>query len=218
MEENQVISSLITAAAQVNYFIVTGGILALAAIGAKLFIKKDDGTIEVAGVDIPLNHTWLVMALLTVAHIYCACDLMVEIAGILQCGESQLSKSAWNALTRSADKLPIMSHMAERSPLCRGLLCLSDVRSISFVDRLMVLHILLVLAVFAASVRWLRTSSWRLRILTTLAAVLLVVVNWTVGSQWALLASDLARDGRGEAQEMYALRDQVGVTLGAKCP
>jgi hypothetical protein len=218
MVESDRISGLISAAAQVNSFIIMGGILALAVLGAKLFIKKDAGTVEVAGIDIPLNHTWLIMALLTIAHIYCAFDLMVETAGILKCGELQLSKTAWNALTRDAEKLPFMSHMAERSPLCRGWACFSDVRAISFVDRLMALHILLLLGVFAATVRWFRTSSWLLRILTTLVALLLLTMNWMAGSQWALLASDLARDGKGEAQEMYALRDEIVFEFGAKCP
>jgi len=206
---------MISAATQINYFLVLGGLLALTAILAKLFIRNNAGTIKIAGVDLPLNHTWIAMTLLTMAHAYYSWSMLVEVARILNCRNPALSIEAWTKLTGDADKLRVMYQMSERHPMSR--FPVSDVSSIGLNDLLLFMHILLVAGVFFATVRWFRTKSWRLRVFTTLAGLLLVLLNWFIGSQWALLASDLARTGRGDARKSVTLANYVASHASVKC-
>jgi len=216
--ESLSVPGLISAATQVNYFIVTGGLLAMTAVIAKLFIKDGSGTVKFLGFEVPLNHTWLAMALLTVAHVFYAWALLVEIAKVLDCGDASLSNFAWRHLTQNdADKLRVFYHMSERKPLPVGFLNLSNVSSVGVRDLMMLFHLLFGLAVFAATVRWFRTRTWRLRVWTTLAAILLVAVNWTAGSQWALLSSDLIRQGKNTPELMRKLRENVVRYSGETC-
>ncbi|HXI43777.1 MAG TPA: hypothetical protein VNH83_27595 [Bryobacteraceae bacterium] len=210
--------ALISAATQINYFLVLGGTLALAAILAKLFIRNNAGTIKIVGVDVPLNYTWIAMALLTLAHAFYSWSMLVEVARVLKCQNRAMSLAAWVKLTGDADRLRVMFQMAERRPFGLWPLRLfSDFSTVGFHDLLLGMHLLLVASVFAATVRWFRTTSWRLRILTTCAALLLVVANWFVGSQWALLASDLSYTGHGEKRKSVALANFVETHATIQC-
>lgn len=213
------VDAMISAATQINSFLILGGVLALAAILAKLFIRNNNGTVKIAGVDLPLNHTWIAMSLITLAHAYYAWSMLVEVARLLNCHDSTLSHTAWKELTGDADKLRVMFQMSEREPVTwwPGCLPISNVLTVGFTDTLLIMHTLLVAGVFFATVRWFRVKSWRLRILTTVAALVLVLSNWFVGSQWALLASDLARSGRGEPREAMDLADYVASHADVKC-
>lgn len=218
-------NGLISAATLINYFLILGGTFALSTILAKLFIRADPRTIKIVGIDLPLNHAWAAMALLTLAHAYFSWSLLVEIESVLSCSKADVSLTAWKNLTsEDAVKLPIMFHMAERHPIHWSrqgpvqivLRVFSNPFAVNLRDTLLGMHILLVAGVFAASVRWFRTT-WRLRILTTLLGLLLVIANWFVGSQWALLASDLLRTGRGDSREMISLANFVASNSDAQC-
>lgn len=207
--------SMISAATQINHFLVLGGVAALAVILAKLFIRNEAGTVKFAGVEIPLNHAWVAMALLTLAHAYYSWLMLVGVARILYCQDPTLSLAAWMKLTEDADKLRVMYQMSERHPM--GWLPVSNPWKLDWNDPLLIMHVLLVVGVFFATIRWFRTTSWPLRILTTVAGMLLVTANWYVGSQWALLASDLARTGRHARREAVPIERFVTSHVNIRC-
>lgn len=216
MTQELLYSGLISAAGQVSYFLVCGGIVAVVGLAAKTFIRNDEGVIDFKGVKIPLNYMWLVMTVLTLAHLFYSWALLVEVSRVLECNDMQLSSTAWRKLTQDAKDLRVLYGMSVREPTSIFGFALS-MPSAGYKDFLMWLHLTLAFCAFAATIRWFRTQSWRLRILTTVVAVALIAGNWTAGSNWALLASDLSRQGNNDPLRMTELRDFVVKHSGAKC-
>lgn len=216
MSDANLYQGLVSVAGQVNSFLVFGGIVALLALAAKFLIKNDEGTVPMGGVDISLNHIWIVMLLLTLAHVYYSWALLVEITRLLECNDKNISKSAWQQLTQDADNLRVLQGLSAREP-ANLFGAIFSRPSASTKDTLMLVHLALAVCVFFATVRWFRTRSWTLRTSTTVVAVALIAINWTAGSYWALLASDLKRHGDNEPVSMADLRKDIVRTSGASC-
>lgn len=202
-EEKQ-FAPLKSAATSVNDFLQVGALAALAAIAACWFAASETGKIKFGPIEIPVSGVSYAIVGLTLLHAFYAWSMLLHTAAVLNCKTAQMSRGAWASITDGSIRL--LFDMGERHPSGCGfgdLVC--SVPSISFKDYLMVAHVSLAVLVFFAVVQWRAPARWPTRITSTILAAVLVSANWWIGSQWALLASDLARTGRNEAGEAGAI-------------
>ena len=221
--------ALDSAAEQVSIFMIVGVFAALAIVTVRFFASNADAVeFEFFGAQfrIPLNRMWIVLVVLTVLHLYYATQLIVIVSGILDCKDAGLAMNAWTGLTGDASDRRLFFKMSERLPVDFGFIPLSvPFRSARF-DPLMAMHTALALLIFFATLRWRRTHRPGKRFVrsylvprgSSLAiAIVLVGTNWIIGSQWALLASDLPRLARNEPQYARNIQAFAVYRLGAEC-
>ena len=215
----QLLDPLQSAAESVNEFLIYGALFALAVVAAKLFVARE-GKVEIGPIAFPVAQAWVGVLALTLMHLYFSWSLLVHLSAVLDCGRADWAAEAWHAMTGGGVRL--MFDMGERLPSRCGVglsVCTSPT-AVSLADPLMLAHITLAVLVALATATWRAPARWRTRLLTTLAALVFVAVNWWAGSQWALLASDLARAGRGDPTMAGEIRQQVTRLVGtkARCP
>ncbi len=203
------------AAASVNEFLVYGLLFALAVVVTKWAIARD-GKVALGPVELPVAQAWIGILLLTLVHLYFSWSLLVHTSAVLDCARAGWSAQAWQALTGGA--LRLMADMGPRVPMRCGVggLACSSPAEVDLSDPLMLAHGALAGLVFMATACWRAPARWPTRLLTTLAALVFVGVNWWAGSQWALLASDLARAGRSNPTMAGEIRQQVQQLAGAR--
>lgn len=73
------------------------------------------------------------------------------------------------------------------------------------------------LAIFFAVLRW-RGAKWRVRIGTCIAAIFLTVMNWMIGSNWVVAASELSLENRVESTYLAKWRDLLEQSREGEVP
>ena len=151
------------------------------------------------GVQVGIGHFWLIVLALTFAHAYETHLFIQSAANLFHHQEHDVSARAWNALVRNG---PLFF---------RGLLPRLDYTDVQVgggeVVRLykmnpddpttLLVHVAAI-ACFISMVRF-RKTNWRVRIATFVAALLLTMGNWTIGSNWAVAASELKLEDKSES-------------------
>ncbi len=207
------------AAASVNEFLLYGLLFALAVVATKWLVARE-GKVALGPVELPVAQAWIGILLLTLLHLYFSWSLLVHTSAVLDCARAAWSAQAWQALTGGA--LRLMFDMGPRVPMRCGVgdLFCSSPAAVHLADPLMLAHVALAVLVFLATACWRAPAGWPIRLLTTLAALAFVLLNWWAGSQWALLVSDLARAGVSNPTMAGEIRQQVQRLAGerARCP
>lgn len=211
-------NSLLTAAEQLNSFLVLGGISAWIVVITKFF-ERDD-YVQILRVKIPLSHVWIPFLVLTAAHLYFSYFFILRSAQLLECEDVKAISITWARLTESdAKSLFVFYGMRERSPIpiFGALPLISHPESILKGDVLMAVHILFVFGVFFSTARFFGKVRVMTKVLTSLVGLSLLIINLVAGSQWALVASDLARHARDEPKKMEPILEMVRSFSASTC-
>jgi hypothetical protein len=181
-----VVDAVTSSAELLNALLVSG--LALAGVIVLLkIVGKDE--FEVWKVPIKLKYAGAVFALFTVAHLYLAV-LFIQDAYHIFFEHHELALDAWNTLHGKGfiffhgmvarvqlNRVYIGGHPAYEVPM-------------DWADPTTWLVHGAAILVFLAIVKW-KNANWKLRTITLTSAFLIIVVNWTVGSNWVIAASEL---------------------------
>jgi hypothetical protein len=206
-KENAV-ETLASVATGLTHVIVYGGILCLTILVAKVLLwKKKKPTFEVLGLPIDLDYAWVLIAGLTAAHAYVGYLFLRLLASIVDFRDQTLAKSAWEKLVTDFDKLTIFFSLEPRRVWIWGDIVVSSV-AIDPKDPIFLLHLAMAVAVVPAVIRW-RGAGKKRRVATILAAWALFLINWYVGSAWALSAGDLKHVGYNEGIQMCKTHEIV---------
>jgi len=194
MPRDQSIDRLLNAAELLNGVLVAawafaGAVVLLSLLGDAEARKK--GVVKVFGVDVPIKHAWVVFCVFTIGHAYWGLAFWQDCQKVLA-KDATVRAQAWEALTGS--KLWFFHGLVARVQAVERAGFLFYIMNI--LDPTTLLEHGVAVLVFFAILR-VRNVSWTIRFATGIAAVIIVVVNWWIGSAWAIMASQLSQSGSG---------------------
>lgn len=182
------VAGLLASAKWINGLLVFG----LALAGTIVLLKLSGKTeFEVFKVKFSTDAAWAVFGLLTLAHVYTAYVFVTDAYELFFLPGIDLPL-VWQKL-RSADLLFFHRLIARVEPVMiagpRGV----PIRlyKMSFSDPTTWLAHGSAILLFMAVIR-MRAASWIRRLATSVAAGLIVVVNWYIGGHWVVAASELS--------------------------
>lgn len=178
------IEGLLATAGRLEAVLTTGAALAGIIVFLKLIGKRQ---FKVWGVEVDLGYAWVVFCAFTCAHIYIAVRFVQRCLEIFTATEVS-NQDAWKALT--AGKLLWFDGLIARvEEVVTGTGIHLYVMDLS--DPTTWLAHIAVVALFVAILRW-REATWNVRVASLGAALVLSIVNWMVGSNWIIAASELS--------------------------
>jgi hypothetical protein len=180
-------------------------LLALGTSFAVILAKAFGGReLSYKGMKVPVDRTWVLLAVLTLVHTFFAWLLLRTVGSFLNCASMDQAAQVWIDLTQRdaiSDRLAFFQ-MVERARLegweVVGILFLiSDVAMLDlFNDPALVVQVAAAALMCLAVLRLFHSTFW-LKLETTLAAIALVAANVIIVSAWALAVSDISRSSAG---------------------
>ena len=173
--------SLVSNANWINSVIVAGLLLCLTVVLIKLFAKNEEP--KVLGVPIPLRFFWIIVAGLTIAHVYCTILFCANASELFYIADDSAKMDAFWKLSKGG---PLFFRgLVRRSATNGGFFVEMDMRD----STTWLAHAAAILVIVALT-QW-RKRSWWQRILSIVVAIMLLSVNWVAGTNWAFATSQL---------------------------
>ena len=192
------IEGLVKSASRLEAVLNFGGASAGIVVLAKLLGGSD---FEIWGLKVKLVWTWIPFAALTIAHLYGALLFIRRAYGLFVAGDTSRSK-AWEKLT-SGGLLWFDGFIARRE--ARKLPLGFVVYRMSLGDPTTWLAHGVALGFFVAIFDW-QNANWTMRLATGLAGGVILVVNWLIGTNWAVAASELALSDASQSRYFLWLK------------
>lgn len=175
-------SSLISRAENINYILVTAfGLL----IGTALIKLSHQTIITVKGVKIDISKIQLIMAALTIAHLYTAFSFHMKAKQIINEHPQEVTHSIFDELSDSKTTQPFFQGLLPRVVNGRVLV-------MSYQDPTTYLTVASAVFAFVVMSRW-RLVSTLERLKSIIGSGVIVGCNWLIGTWWAVEASCLVR-------------------------
>jgi hypothetical protein len=183
--------------------VIWGGLLCLTIIVCKFLVRgRAHPEIEVLGLKIDLDYSYVLILGLTLAHAFVTYLFLQGIAHMVISSEGSLAAAAFGKLTQDFEKLTPLFELPRRSAWALLPIPVSLPRP-SGRDPIMWLQLAMAVAIVPAVVRW-RRASHSLRVLTIIASIVLLIANWSIGSLWAIAAGDLKAVSTGLPTALFS--------------
>ena len=185
MDESEIVGLFNTARA-LTYTVKAGFLFSCLIVLVKLLRRP---VVQIFNIPIDLGRTCYLFVGLTVAHMYYAVVFIRRCRRVFCEGTSNQRMEAWNKLTQG--DLVWFNEVTPRAYPVDGTL---HVYPIDPTDPTSWLAVASILLLVLATVR-LASATWLTRIGTVVAATLLARINWMLGANWVVAASQLTIDG-----------------------
>jgi hypothetical protein len=195
----------------ISKILLTGLILAIVVIGARLFGRGGGVALAGSNINVPANYTWILFAVLTLGHIVYA-NYLIRI--ILQFWESHDAKHGLRVfqLIKSSPNMFVFGLIPRTRTRAGGHLYVMD-----WSDPSTVFAHFAVLTFLASMLPWYVTAQGDLKWsgglalwLPVAAGVILAFINWIYGGYWIIALSQLTieRDEAGYLADLKRRRDR----------
>ena len=186
---------LVQVAKWISTLLLTGSGICAAVIALRLLKKS---TFKLGQLEVPLNLLPLALVALTIGHAYLTWLLHIKVTALHKLGGSS-AKDAWAELVGKSAAL-VFNGMSPRVPYDTKT-ALGIVYATSTSDPTFWLNLAFAVSVVVAIVASrapsdspLENAIWHMKTLNSLSlGTLLAVVNWFIGSYWAIELSGLAK-------------------------